>query len=153
MHYRMWLCETWVLKYLCVAQNSSHIKTMVAICCSPGYLKLPFWRKPTASIRLGSRKQPPQRNYSMFHIPEIANSWDQHGAHLGPVGPRWAPCWPHKPCYQGYSSDYKISHKIYIQLCFVLSLVCCHFLLDSYGKITHSHQDCFTYIWKIAWLP
>ena len=23
------------------------------------------------------------------------------GAHLGPVGPRWAPCWPHKPCYQG----------------------------------------------------
>ena len=25
----------------------------------------------------------------------------QHGAHLGPVGPRWAPCWPHEPCYQG----------------------------------------------------
>ena len=24
-----------------------------------------------------------------------------HGAHLGPVGPRWAPCWPHQPCYQG----------------------------------------------------
>ena len=23
-------------------------------------------------------------------------------AHLGPVGPRWAPpCWPHEPCYQG----------------------------------------------------
>ena len=27
--------------------------------------------------------------------------WGQHGAHLGPVGPRWAPCWPHEPCYQG----------------------------------------------------
>ena len=25
----------------------------------------------------------------------------QHGAHLGPVGPRWAPCWPHETCYQG----------------------------------------------------
>ena len=25
----------------------------------------------------------------------------QHGAHLGPAGPRWAPCWPHEPCYQG----------------------------------------------------
>ena len=25
-----------------------------------------------------------------------------HVAHLGPVGPRWAPCWPHEPCYQGY---------------------------------------------------
>ena len=24
-----------------------------------------------------------------------------HGAHLGPVGPRWAPCWPREPCYQG----------------------------------------------------
>ena len=27
-----------------------------------------------------------------------------HGAnmgHLGPVGPRWAPCWPHETCYQG----------------------------------------------------
>ena len=28
-----------------------------------------------------------------------------HGADMGPtggpVGPRWAPCWPHEPCYQG----------------------------------------------------
>ena len=24
-----------------------------------------------------------------------------HGAHLGPVSPRWAPCWPHEPCYKG----------------------------------------------------
>ena len=24
-----------------------------------------------------------------------------HGANLGPVGPRWDPCWPQKPCYQG----------------------------------------------------
>ena len=29
------------------------------------------------------------------------SSWGQHGAHLGPVGPRWAPCWPHEPCCQG----------------------------------------------------
>ena len=26
-------------------------------------------------------------------------SWGQHGAHLGPTGPRWAPCWPHELCY------------------------------------------------------
>ena len=31
----------------------------------------------------------------------LTHSWGQHGAHLGPVGPRWAPCWPHEPCYQG----------------------------------------------------
>ena len=28
-------------------------------------------------------------------------SYGQHGAHLGPVVPRWAPCWRHEPCYQG----------------------------------------------------
>ena len=28
-------------------------------------------------------------------------SWGQHGAHLGPTGPRWAPCWPHEHCYLG----------------------------------------------------
>ena len=25
----------------------------------------------------------------------------QHRAHLGPTGPRWAPCWPHEFCYLG----------------------------------------------------
>ena len=32
--------------------------------------------------------------------PRLPSSWGQHGAHLGPVGPRWAPCWPHEPCFQ-----------------------------------------------------
>ena len=34
-------------------------------------------------------------------MPRQQSSWGQHGAHLGPVGPRWAPCCPHEPCYQG----------------------------------------------------
>ena len=29
-------------------------------------------------------------------------SWGQHGAHLGPTGPRLAPCWPHELCYLGW---------------------------------------------------
>ena len=33
--------------------------------------------------------------------PREQRSWGQYGAHLGPLGPRWAPCWPHEPCYQG----------------------------------------------------
>ena len=33
--------------------------------------------------------------------PRWQSSWGQQGAHLGPVGPRWAPCWSHEPCYQG----------------------------------------------------
>ena len=40
----------------------------------------------------------------------------QHGDHLGPVGPSWAPCWPHEPSYQGYVS---------------WSMIYCHFLLTS----------------------
>ena len=31
-------------------------------------------------------------------------SWGQHGTYLDPVGPRWAPCWPHELYYQGIAS-------------------------------------------------
>ena len=31
--------------------------------------------------------------------------WGQHGAHLGPIGPRWAPCWPHKLCIKDGNFD------------------------------------------------
>ena len=41
--------------------------------------------------------------------PRLQSSWGQHGGHLGPVGPRWAPCWPHEPCYQGCSEDIVIT--------------------------------------------
>ena len=32
---------------------------------------------------------------------QITNFMGPTWAHLGPVGPRWAPCWPHEPCCQG----------------------------------------------------
>ena len=32
-----------------------------------------------------------------------------HVAHLGPVGPRWAPCWSHEPCYQGIYLSHLVS--------------------------------------------
>ena len=35
------------------------------------------------------------------NITKQQSSWCQHGAHLGPVGPRWDPCWPHEYCYKG----------------------------------------------------
>ena len=40
-------------------------------------------------------------NQDDSYRPRKQRSWGQHGAHLGPVGPRLAPCWPHEPCYQG----------------------------------------------------
>ena len=38
---------------------------------------------------------------------KIASSWGQHGAHLGPFGPRWALSWPYEPCYQGSRDFHK----------------------------------------------
>ena len=34
-------------------------------------------------------------------LPQIAKFMGPTWAHLGPVGPKWSPCWPHAPCYQG----------------------------------------------------
>ena len=34
-------------------------------------------------------------------IPWQQGLWSQHGAHQGPIGPRWVPCWVHRPCYLG----------------------------------------------------
>ena len=38
---------------------------------------------------------------SSYMSSPTTRSWGQHGAHMGPTGPMWAPCWPHEPCYLG----------------------------------------------------
>ena len=38
--------------------------------------------------------------WSTASKPGEQSSWGQHVAHLGSLGPRWAPCWPHEPCDQ-----------------------------------------------------
>ena len=43
-------------------------------------------------------------------VPRLQGSWGQHGAHLGPVGPRWAPCWPYEPCYEGNYHKTALTH-------------------------------------------
>ena len=69
------------------------------------YLKLstakwwPFWLSLNV-LKLGGINSTSQIVFS---------SWGKHGAHLGPVGPRWAPCWPHEPCHQGCFSSTSIS--------------------------------------------
>ena len=41
-------------------------------------------------------------SYIANTIPDSKVHGGQHGAHLGPTGPRWAPCWPHELCYLGW---------------------------------------------------
>ena len=47
---------------------------------------------------------------------QIARVMGPTWAHLGPVGPRWAPCWPHEPCYLGCqcNSTWTSLHWVYI---------------------------------------
>ena len=40
-------------------------------------------------------------------LPRLQISWGQHGAHLGPVGPRSVPCWPQEHCYQGMFAGWR----------------------------------------------
>ena len=44
------------------------------------------------------------RGYLTTTRPWYQGSWGQHGAHLGPTGPRWIPCGPHELCYLGWQS-------------------------------------------------
>ena len=47
----------------------------------------------------------------------IARSRGHHGTHLGPTGPRWAPCWPHGLCHLGiHMYDPKQNDFIFIHV-------------------------------------
>ena len=49
----------------------------------------------------------------------VLNGCGQPGAHLGPVGPRWAPCWPHEPGYLGTVKNMvmQLFHSRLSQIC------------------------------------
>ena len=53
----------------------------------------------------------------IYHYPDSK----VHGAHLGPTGPRWAPCWPHELCYLGHNTK----HHISLILKWLISRVAC----------------------------
>ena len=62
-----------------------------------------------------------------------SDSRGQHGAHLGPVGPRWAPCWPHEPCYQG-CLPYTSYHSLISIMGFSI-LVRWHLYIESWPRL------------------
>ena len=47
----------------------------------------------------------------------VTRSMWQTWAHLGPTGPRWAPCWPHEPCYLVRSCNILCSSSVVLSLC------------------------------------
>ena len=57
-------------------------------------------------------------------LPWEQGFWGQHGAHLGPTGPRWAPCWPREPCYLGGSLKHKPCLSYPISVIFPLVDIC-----------------------------
>ena len=61
----------------------------------------------------------PRRWYShqsWFSITLRARFMGPTWAHLGPTGPRWAPCWPHEHCYLGILSPKNLSTINLIQI-------------------------------------
>ena len=77
------------------------------------------WTKPDFSHRntfqfivVSSKLKQPGESM-IYHTHAQVNAlflkWGQHGAHLGPTGPRWAPCWHYDLCYLGRFTYH--SHK------------------------------------------
>ena len=87
-------------------------------------------------------------NCLSFSIPQIAKfmgpTWDPPG----PVGPRWAPCWLHEPCYQGPFVQYlnrihKCSVTITIQ--FTSHVARNHLIVYWCCQSWQIHKRSFTY--------
>ena len=62
-------------------------------------------------------------------------SWGQHGAHLGPTGPRWAPWWPHELCYLGRN------WQKYVLTEYVLSSMCLSLKECKTGTVSFCHYN------------
>ena len=88
--------------------TSHHLRQYWPISMSP--YDITRWQlvnNPSTTIPHSSPQKINDERVQDHYIPREQGSWGQHGAHLGPVSPSWAPCWPHGPCYQGYYMGHK----------------------------------------------
>ena len=69
--------------------------------------------------------------------PRQQNLWGKHGAHLGPVGPRWAPCWLHEPCYQDSNARLALSPRLVSSSCWTKSPQLPHYDVLSQKRVPH----------------
>ena len=76
---------------LALVKNTRHNHPIKHLYFPTDYFKLKIWFK---LLQFGVW-------IILEKLPWLQGSWGQHGAHLGPTGPRWAPCLPHELCYLG----------------------------------------------------
>ena len=72
------------------------------VCVTKGHTantKISSWSN--SSLDMIARVEFMQSASEIPYVTQIAKFMGPTWAHLGPVGPRWAPCRPHEPCYQG----------------------------------------------------
>ena len=92
-------CTHWPLSYFVVACCYLQTESREALCIIHDTLQIYEPQNITSwvisyRVRCNTLCSKPRH-------PRWQGSWGLHGAHLGTTGPRWAPCWPHEPCYQG----------------------------------------------------
>ena len=80
---------------------------------------VPIWGATKCPITALDLVNVYKRFHNFSNIPrnctQRAKSRGQHGAHLGPVGPRLSPCCPHEPCYHGHDTwiSYKYTQELH----------------------------------------
>ena len=90
------------------------------------FIKGVLWHLHGSNFTRGMHELNPQHMLGDYTFEIVAaspkgqSSYGQHGAHLGPVGPRWAPLWPHETCYQGW-----VQRAHYIQDVCMQFVFCC----------------------------
>ena len=73
-------------------------------CANMKWIWVALWKIQSRhySVHLSTLFCPQMDRWIKWNNPKYQGSWGQHGAHLGPTGPRWVPCWPHELCYLKY---------------------------------------------------
>ena len=111
------------------------------------FLGLPVGICPWIVIQLASLLKVTGQFESLC-LTRYQGSWGHHGANLCPVGPRWTPCWPHEPCYQGIFTCFT-KNVCYCELSLIIFAASVYFLYPYYDcylcslspTITHSRPS------------
>ena len=94
------------IRFLQWTFNCPHVTVdMIDSCHISNDIGLEFYThidtRPIRTRCSGGQKDIVRESTSAVKITEITKFMGPTWAHLDPVGPRWALCWPHEPSYQG----------------------------------------------------